>query len=194
MPTFILSQETAEKVADKPHPKRLDIYATISTHPSTSSRPSLASTTPASLHACLEANTTAPFLALKYAPAAMRKTTPKGNYANAAPKDQVYGSIVLVVDSPVGFDPAFTIASHAARGVVKAGVPALKGSGIRINSVSAGGVSASDGEKEGAERRGSPVEVARVVGFLASGFSSFVTGSDVVVDGGRGVLGSLGAV
>lgn len=174
------------------------MYTTISTHPSSSpSKPTLASTTPGSLHACLEANTTAPFLALKYAPAAMRKTTPKGSYANAAPKDRVYGSIVAVVDSPVGFDPAFTIASHAARGVVKAGVPALKGSGIRINSVSAGGVSAGDvvegGIAGGLERPGSPVEVARVVGFLASGFSSFVTGSDVVVDGGRGVLGSLGA-
>jgi NAD(P)-dependent dehydrogenase (short-subunit alcohol dehydrogenase family) len=38
----------------------------------------------------------APFFALKYAPPAMAKTTPKGNYPNAAPKDQKYGSIIVV--------------------------------------------------------------------------------------------------
>jgi len=38
----------------------------------------------------------APFFALKYAPPAMTKTTPKGNYANAAPKEMAYGSIVVV--------------------------------------------------------------------------------------------------
>jgi hypothetical protein len=38
----------------------------------------------------------APFFALKYAPPAMGKTTPKGNYLNAAPKDQKYGSIIVV--------------------------------------------------------------------------------------------------
>jgi len=38
----------------------------------------------------------APFFALKYAPPAMAKTTAKGNYSNAAPKDQKYGSIIVV--------------------------------------------------------------------------------------------------
>lgn len=38
----------------------------------------------------------APFFALKYAPPAMAKTTPKGNYPNAAPKSTVYGSIIVV--------------------------------------------------------------------------------------------------
>lgn len=36
----------------------------------------------------------------------------------------------------------------------------------------------------GLERAGQPIEVARVVGFLASGFSSYVTGANIVVDGG----------
>jgi len=38
----------------------------------------------------------APFFALKYAPPAMTKTTPKGNYPNAAPKEQRYGTIIVV--------------------------------------------------------------------------------------------------
>jgi NAD(P)-dependent dehydrogenase (short-subunit alcohol dehydrogenase family) len=38
----------------------------------------------------------APFFALKYAPPAMTKTTPKLAYPNAAPKDQKYGSIIVV--------------------------------------------------------------------------------------------------
>ena len=36
----------------------------------------------------------------------------------------------------------------------------------------------------GLERAGLPTEVARVAGFLASGFSSYITGSNLVVDGG----------
>lgn len=36
----------------------------------------------------------------------------------------------------------------------------------------------------GLERAGKPQEVARVAGFLASGFSSYITGSNLVVDGG----------
>lgn len=79
---------------------------------------------------------------------------------------------------------------------------ALKGSGVRINCVSAGGIgeggsSSSAGESGevgsgGLERAGLPMEVARVVGFLSSGFSSYMTGSNVVVDGGASVMGSLG--
>lgn len=38
----------------------------------------------------------APFFALKYAPPAMAKTASKGDYPNAAPKDQKYGSIIVV--------------------------------------------------------------------------------------------------
>lgn len=158
-----------------------------------------------------------PFFGLKYAPPAMAKTTPKGSYANAAPKDVAYGSIIVVssVASTYGgcWGPAFTMSSHAALGVVRAGVATLKGSGVRINAISPGqidigvslagfdmrGLSAqlppsdlqSDKVKKevvGLERAGTAREVARVAGFLASGFSSYVTGANMVVDGGEQML------
>lgn len=153
----------------------------------------------------------APFLALKYAPAAMRKTSPRGSYANAAPKDRAYGSIIVVSSvansssGDGGMGPGFTIAAHAALGVVRAGVPALKGTGIRINCISVGSIADSSsqvvndgahesetlGKSNGIDRPGLPMEVARVVGFLSSGFSSYMTGANLVVDGGASVLGTV---
>ena len=59
--------------------------------------PSIDMTTPADLQKCFEANSLAPFFALKYAPPAMEKLLEtKGNYPNAAMKDQQYGSIIVV--------------------------------------------------------------------------------------------------
>lgn len=180
--------------------------------------PSIADTTPADLLRLFEANSMQPFFALKYAPAAMSKTTPKGSYPNAAPKDVAYGSIIVVssVASTYGgcWGPAFTMSSHAALGVVRAGVATLKGSGVRINCISPGQIDIGvdlksfdtrglshqlppsslqkvQNEIVGLERAGSPTEVARVAGFLASGFSSYITGSNMVVDGGSTVMNPL---
>jgi hypothetical protein len=93
--------------------------------------PSISDTSPDDLRKCFEANSMAPFFALKYAPPAMAKTTPKGNYPNAAPKDVKYGSIIVVssVASTYGgcWGPCYTMTSHAALGVVRAGVATLKG-------------------------------------------------------------------
>ena len=94
--------------------------------------PSLEATTPADLQKCFEANSMAPFFALKYGPPAMAKTTPKQAYPNAAPKEREYGSIIVVssVASTYGgcWGPCYTMSSHAALGVVRAGVAVLKGS------------------------------------------------------------------
>ena len=93
--------------------------------------PSIDMTTPADLQKCFEANSLAPFFALKYASPAMGKLASKGNYPNAAPKDQKYGSIIVVssVASTYGgcWGPCYTMSSHAALGVVQAGVAVLKG-------------------------------------------------------------------
>jgi hypothetical protein len=39
-------------------------------------------------------------------------------------------------------------------------------------------------ERHGPEQAGLPMEVGRMVGFLASGFSSYVTRVNIVVNGG----------
>ncbi|KIX03659.1 uncharacterized protein Z518_07212 [Rhinocladiella mackenziei CBS 650.93] len=181
--------------------------------------PSIDLTTPADLQKCFEANSLAPFFALKYAPHAMQKTTPKGNYANAAPKDQRYGSIIVVTSTASTYGgcwgPCYTMSSHAALGVVRSGVAVLKGTGVRINAISPGqidvGVSLNGFDAKGMfnntqlppaalqntvaqknniglERAGMPAEVGRVAGFLASGFSSYITGANMVVDGGASVM------
>lgn len=181
---------------------------------------SINETTPADLYKLFEANSMAPFFALKYAPPAMAKTASKGHYTNAAPKDQAYGSIIVVssVASTYGgcWGPAFTMSSHAALGVVRAGVAVLKGTGVRINCISPGqidigvdlkgfdmrGLNAqfppsdlqtkkSQQDTVGLERAGMPKEVARVAGFLASGFSSYITGANMTVDGGASVMNPL---
>ena len=177
---------------------------------------SIEATTPSDLQKCFEANSLAPFFALKYAPHAMAKTTKKGTYPNAAPKDQRYGSIIVVSSTASQYGgcwgPCYTMSSHAALGVVRAGVTALKGSGIRINCISPGqidmGASIEGGimtqlpssqlqdpdtikATVGLERVGLPVEVGRVAGFLASSFSSYITGQNIVVDGGAGMINPL---
>ena len=179
--------------------------------------PSIDATTQADLQKCFEANSLAPFYALKWAPHAMAKTASKGNYPNATPKDQKYGSIIVVSSTASSYGgcwgPCFTMSSHAALGVVRAGVAVLKGTGVRINCISPGqidvGVSLNGFDKRGMtaqlppaemqsdaakkaniglERAGLPAEVGRVAGFLASGFSSYVHGANLIVDGGASVM------
>ncbi|KAI9790172.1 MAG: hypothetical protein M1816_005372 [Peltula sp. TS41687] len=101
--------------------------------------------------------------------------------------------------------------SHAALGVVRAGVAILKDSGVRINCISPGQidlgveVKAADPEHPsqrsdsqeanmdgiGLGRTGMPQEVAKTAGFLASGFSSYMTGQNIVVDGGALTMSPL---
>lgn len=193
---------------------RLDVWVTSS---GLLGPPSIDATTPDDLQKCFEANSLAPFFALKYAPPAMGKLTPKGQYPNAAPKDAKYGSIVVVssVASTYGgcWGPCYTMSSHAALGVVRAGVAVLKGTNVRINCISPGQIDVGVDLKEmdmkgmnsqlppaslqskesqkqniGLERSGLPTEVARVAGFLASGFSSYMTGANLVVDGGASTM------
>ncbi|KAF2281272.1 NAD(P)-binding protein [Westerdykella ornata] len=195
---------------------RLDIWVLS---PGLLGPPSITTTSPADLHSTFSTNALPAFWALKWAPAAMQKKCDKGKYPNAAPKDQSYGSII-VVTSVAGtyggcWGPAFTMSAHAALGVVRAGVAVLKGTGVRINAITAGQIDVGvdlrgvEGGKHqqfppaslqsedvqrtiiGLERAGRPEEVARVAGFLASGFSSYITGAELRADGGSSVMNPL---
>jgi NAD(P)-dependent dehydrogenase (short-subunit alcohol dehydrogenase family) len=57
---------------------------------------SIHDTRPEDLQACFETHSLAPFFALKHAPAAMAKLTPRKAYPNAAPKTEKYGSIIVI--------------------------------------------------------------------------------------------------
>jgi NAD(P)-dependent dehydrogenase (short-subunit alcohol dehydrogenase family) len=92
--------------------------------------PSLQATTPADLQKCFEANSMAPFFALKYAPPAMAKCTPKMKYPNAVPKDISYGSIIVVssVASTYGgmLKEMFICSEHLLTILQDAGVHAIR--------------------------------------------------------------------
>lgn len=187
--------------------------------------PDINATGPRDLYNAFETSALPAFWALKYGPAAMGKLALKaGGYGNSAPKDHPYGSIIIItsIASTYGgcWGPAFTIASHAALGVVRSGVAVLKGTSVRINAITAGqidiGVDLSNSSDPalnstknqqfppaslqdettqkriiGLERAGRPDEVGKVAGFLASGFSSYITGAELRVDGGASVMNPL---
>jgi len=95
---------------------------------------------------------------------------------------------------------AYSASKFAVRGMTKAAAQELGRYGIRVNSVHPGGVltrmaleqAGSPGHADGAAflqslpipRFAEPVEISRLVAFLASDDSSYSTGSEFVADGG----------
>lgn len=122
------------------------------------------------------------------------------------------GSAIVLNASLVSIkgNPAFSVYSAtkaALRSFARNWAVDLKGKGIRVNAVSPGviptpGYHTSLGmtEQQLEEyihsvtpaiplgRTGTPDEIARVVAFLASDESSFITGSELFVDGGQGQI------
>jgi 3alpha(or 20beta)-hydroxysteroid dehydrogenase len=92
----------------------------------------------------------------------------------------------------------YTASKFAVRGMSKAAAIELARDGIRVNSVHPGGIDtpmvrhfapdddmiAFVGKQVAMRRTGKPEEVAEAVAFLASDAASYITGAELVVDGG----------
>jgi 3alpha(or 20beta)-hydroxysteroid dehydrogenase len=115
------------------------------------------------------------------------------------------GGSIVNISSIEGFAGAAGLSAYSAskfaiRGMTKAAAQELGQYGIRVNSVHPGGVITSmtlgrAGSFDQAEgeafikslpiaRFAQPIEISRLVAFLASGESSYSTGSEFVADGG----------
>lgn len=90
---------------------------------------------------------------------------------------------------------AYTASKHAVLGLTRSAAIEYATRGIRINAVSPGPILTplTRGNKERTDpiaamtamkRMGEPVEIAKAVSFLLSSDASFITGSEIVVDGG----------
>jgi NAD(P)-dependent dehydrogenase (short-subunit alcohol dehydrogenase family) len=112
------------------------------------------------------------------------------------------GGSIILTGSSAGTTgaPAFTVysASKAAvRNLARSWVEDLKGTGIRVNVLSPGAIATElavaalgaeglkiYGAMTGFQRMGDPAELGAAAAFLASSDSSFMTGSELAVDGG----------
>jgi NAD(P)-dependent dehydrogenase (short-subunit alcohol dehydrogenase family) len=112
------------------------------------------------------------------------------------------GGSIILTGSSAGTTgaPAMTVysASKAAvRNLARTWVEDLKGTGIRVNILSPGAIATelatealgeeglkAYGSMTGFQRMGDPAEIGAAAAFLASDDSSFMTGSEVAVDGG----------
>jgi 3alpha(or 20beta)-hydroxysteroid dehydrogenase len=122
-----------------------------------------------------------------------------------APMTAAGGGSIVNISSIEGFAgaaglSAYSASKFAVRGMTKAAAQELGQFGIRVNSVHPGGVltrmiidsAGARGEDDGKAflkamplaRFAEPVEISRLVAYLASDESSFSTGSEFVADGG----------
>ncbi len=125
-------------------------------------------------------------------------------FANAGVGSQLKLGEITAKHIDETFAPAFTAysASKAAvRNLARTWVEDLKGTGIRVNVLSPGAVATelatealgeaglkAYGAMTGFQRMGDPAELGAAAAFLASSDSSFMTGSEVAVDGGLAQL------
>jgi NAD(P)-dependent dehydrogenase (short-subunit alcohol dehydrogenase family) len=104
--------------------------------------PFIETTTPADLQKCFEANSIAPFFALKYGSPTMAKTTLSKRGAEG-PKIWQLCCKQEGEDIRRVLGPCYTMPGYAALGVVRAGVTVLKGISMRMNCISLGQIDVS---------------------------------------------------
>lgn len=139
----------------------------------------------------IDVNLTGSFLGVKYAGRAMVSRR-RGSIINISSADGIQGANSMA---------AYASSKWGVRGLTKAAAMELGLSGVRVNAVCPGSVNTpmlnpknvpieeirrnhSHMVKMPLQRIAAPEELASACAFLASDASSFVTGSDLVVDGG----------
>ena len=121
--------------------------------------------------------------------------------ANRVMQGQAEGGAIVALTSVRGIQPA---PGAAAYGAAKAGLLHLTqslaaewGPKVRVNAVSMGGTGSEDEDltvEAALDRPGTAADVADAVAFLASPASAYVSGANLVVDGGGDPPAFLGAV
>ncbi|MFE7598243.1 glucose 1-dehydrogenase [Streptomyces sp. NPDC057494] len=137
---------------------------------------------PARLETILRVNLMGPFLGIRAVAAAMRASG---------------GGSIVNISSQAGLQGiwghgAYGAAKWGLRGLTRTAALELGGDGIRVNSVHPGAIATAMTAHLGTKdhpaaplgRVGEPEEVARLVAFLASDDSSYLSGAELAVDGG----------
>lgn len=128
------------------------------------------------------------FLGMRAAIPAMRRAG-GGVIVNVSSVEGLFGMAGLV---------AYAASKFAVRGMTKVAALELGADGIRVNSIHPGGIDTPMIRAQGLEgadldrvfgglpvpRAGRPEDVASLVAFLASDESSYITGAELVIDGG----------
>jgi 3alpha(or 20beta)-hydroxysteroid dehydrogenase len=144
-------------------------------------RASLADETPEGFEASWRVNCLGPFLGIQASLEALRQ-------ADGA---AIVNTCSTGAIRPFPHHAAYGSSKWALRGLTQIAAAELAPSGIRVNSVFPGPVEtpmldeASQARLAETGRLGKPMEIADAVAFLVSDHASFITGSELVVDGGQ---------